>query len=89
MVGDAGFTYAGPLNVIMNFSKLNEIFYSKCFFAREGISLDPGADLQTFFATPCKHPHILVLGWEGCMLKNKISARKPIYLLIIYHSAYN
>ncbi len=27
-------------------------------------SLVDGADLRTFFATPCKHPHILVLGWE-------------------------
>ncbi len=28
--------------------------------------------IYELFATPCKHPHILVLGWEWCILKNNI-----------------
>ncbi len=32
--------------------------------------------IYDLFATPCKHPNILVLGWEWCILKNKIGLRE-------------
>ncbi len=38
-----------------------------------------GLIYELFFAIPCKHPHILVLGWEGCVLKNKIGLQERFY----------
>ena len=35
--------------------------------------------IYEFFCDPCKHSHILVLGWESCILKNKIGLRERFY----------